>query len=203
MKHSLSEIMRYAASLESQDGVAQTVDAKEVKSHIDVSDVDENDINNEDTETEPNTDGGDEVSVDTNHDIVGSIEDHEAGIVSGYTGAKTIEAFGVDPKSNAPKRFVISGFDAQTNPAAEAGDNLNACVILMQNGIIPEVGVNGVTGEDLLKVVEELYVCFQEGQFACPENEEVLQHVRAAQGAIAKRLNRRKDEGTEGTYTGN
>lgn len=201
---SLTDTLKWAASLESeQDGTAQHVDAKEAKSSIDIDDVDPKDITDVDTETKTITDGGDEVGASTNHDLVGSIEEHETAIASGDAGGKTIEAFGVDAKSNAPKRFVISGFNAQTNPAAEAGDNLNACVILLQNGVIPEVGLNGVTAEDLLKVVEEIYVCFQEGQFACSENEEVLQHVRAAQGAIAKRLNRRKDEGTEGTYEGN
>lgn len=201
---SLTDVLKWAHGLESEaDGVARTVDATNVKSSIDIDDVDQDDIKDADTETEPNTDGGDEVNVDTTNDIVGSIEAHEGAIASGDIGGKVIESFGVDPQSNAPKRFVISGFDAQTNPAAEAGDNLNACVILLQNGVIPEVGVNGVTAEDLLKVVEEIYVCFQEGKFACQENEEVLQHVRAAQAALHKRLNRRKDEGTEGTYEGN
>lgn len=201
---SLTALMNWANSQESHpDGTAQVVDATNVKSSIDVDDVDQNvgDV----SESEPDTigDGGEHVDVDTTHDIVGSVEDHEASIASGDTGGKVIESFGVDPMSNAPKRFVISGFNAQTNPAAEAGDNLTACVILLQNGVIPDVGLNGVTAEDLLKVVEEVYMCFQEGRFACQENEEVLQHVRAAQGAISKRLNRRKDEGTEGTLTGN
>ena len=200
---SLTDTLKWANSLESEDGVAQHTDAKTATSSIDMDDVDPKDVTDVDTETKTLTDGGDEVGADTNHDIVGSVEDHEASIASGDAGGKTIESFGVDPKSNAPKRFVISGFNAQTNPAVEAGDNLNACVLLMQNGVIPEVGLNGITAEDLLKVVEEIYVCFQEGQFACQENEEVLQHVRAALGSLAKRLNRRKDEGTEGTYEGN
>lgn len=201
---SLSATMAWAHGLESeQDGTAQVVDVTNVKSSIDIDDVDPKDIKDVDTETKTLTDGGDEVGADTNHDIVGSIEDHEAGIASGDTGGKVIEAYAIDPRSNAPKRFVISGFDAQSNDAAEAGDNLNACVILLQSGPISEVGVNGVTAEDLLKVVEETYVCFQEGQFACEENEEVLQHVRAAQAAIAKRFQRRASEGTEGTMQGN
>lgn len=201
---SLSETMAWANSLESAtDGTAQHVDVKEVKSSIDINDVDKNDVKDSDTETEPNTDGGDEVKAATNHDIVGSVEAHEGALASGDTAGKVIDAQGICPHSNAPKRFVISGFDAQTNDAAEAGDNLNACVILMQNGVLTEVGVNGVTAEDLLKVVEETYVCFQEGKFACAENDEVLQHVRAAQAAIAKRFQRRSSEGTEGTHQGN
>ena len=201
---SLTDTLKWVASLENEDGTAQFTDAKTATSKITIDDVDPDDIiSGQDTETEPLVDGKDEVNASTSHDIVGSIENHEGAIASGTSGGKDIESFGVDPMSNAPKRFVISGFDAQSNPAAEAGDNLNACVILLQNGIIPEVGINGVTAEDLLKVVEEIYVCFQEGKFACQENEEVLQHVRAAQAALQKRLNRRANEGTEGTYEGN
>ncbi len=192
----LSETLKWANGLESQpDGVAREVDAKEVKSSIDIDDVDPKDIKDADTETEPNTDGGDEVGADTGHDLVGSIEDHEVGVSSGDSGGKTIEAFAIDPKSASPKRFVISGFDGSSNPAAEAGDNLNACVILIQNGPISEVGQNGVTGEDLLKVVEELYVCYQDGQYRCEENEEVLNHIRAALGAQTKRMQRVASEG--------
>lgn len=194
---SLLDGLVWAKGLESTDGAAQEVDVTEVKAQIDIDDVDPDDIRDVDTETESNTDGGDEVKVK------GSLEEHEAGLVSGNEGGKTVEAFSVDPKSGAPKRFVISGFNGQTNPAAEPGDNLLSCVILLQNGIIPEVGVNGVTCEDLLKVVEEVFVCFQEGQFACEENDEVLQGVRLAQSAIAKRLARRDAQGTEGTYQGN
>ena len=59
---SLSETMAWANSLESAtDGTAQHVDVKEVKSSIDINDVDKNDVKDSDTETEPNTDGGDEV----------------------------------------------------------------------------------------------------------------------------------------------
>lgn len=195
--------LKWAKGLESADGVAQVVDVKEVKSHVTIDDVDPEDIKDVDTETKPNTDGGDEVGVSTNHDIISAESVEIASVVSGEEGGKTITAEAVDPKSNAPKRFVISGFNAQTNPAAEPGDNLLSLVILLQNGVIPEVGLNGVTCEDLLKVVEETFVCFQEGQFACEENDEVLQGVRMAQAAIAKRLVRRENQGTEGTYKGN
>lgn len=199
---SLTDDLKWAQGLESEDGTAEYTEAKTATSKIGMGDVEDDNLG-DDTETDPLVDGKDEVHASTSHDIVGSVENHEGAIASGDAGGKNIEAFGVDAMSNAPKRFVISGFNAQTNAAAEAGDNLVACVILLQNGVIPEVGINGVTAEDLLKVVEEIYVCFQEGKFACQENEEVLQHVRAAQGALQKRLSRRAAEGTEGTYEGN
>lgn len=195
--------LEWAKGLESQDGAAQVVDAKEVRAHVDVDDVDRNDVSDTDTETMPNTDGHKEVKADTNHDIVSSEDLQVATVVSGTEGGKTISADAVDTISGAPKRFVISGFDAQTNPAVEPGDNPNSLVILLQNGTIPEVGVNGVTCEDLLKVVEETFVCFQDGKFACEENDEVLQGVRQALGAMARRLARRESQGTEGTHQGN
>ncbi len=195
--------LTWAKGLESEDGVAHEVDVKEVKSHVTIDDVDPEDIKDVDTETVPNTDGGKEVDVETTHDIISAESVEVASAISGEDGGKVIVAEAIDAQSGAPKRFVISGFNAQSNPAAEPGDNLLSLVILLQNGVIPEVGVNGVTCEDLLKVIEETFVCFQEGKFACEENDEVLQGVRMAQAAITKRLLRREAQGTEGTYQGN
>lgn len=195
--------LTWAKGLESQDGAAQVVDVNAVKSHIDVDDVEQNVGDVSESEPDAIGDGGDHVKAETNHDIISAETIEVASAISGQEGGKVIIAEAVDPISGAPKRFVISGFNAQTNPAAEPGDNLLSLVILLQNGIIPEVGVNGVTCEDLLKVVEEVFTCFQEGKFACEENDQVLQGVRMAQAAIAQRLARREAQGTEGTYQGN
>lgn len=195
--------LTWAKGLESQDGTAQVVDVNAVKSHIDIDDVEQNVGDTSEPEPDAIGDGGDDVKANTNHDIVSAETIEVASAISGQEGGKVIIAEAVDPVSGAPKRFVISGFNAQTNPAAEPGDNLLSLVILLQNGVIPEVGVNGVTCEDLLKVVEETFTCFQEGKFACDENNEVLQGVRMAQAGIAKRLARREAQGTEGTYQGN
>lgn len=194
--------LQWAKGLEAQDGVAQHVDVKEVKAEIDIDDVDKNDIHDvEDTETEPNTDGHKEVKANPAKEI--SQEDYDAEVVSGDAGGKTIDATNPDEATGSPKRYVISGFNADTNPAKEEGDSATQCVILMQNGVIPDVGLNGVTAEDLLKVVEEVFVCYQESKFACEENEQVLTHVRAAREAILSRLSRRAEQGTEGTHEGN
>lgn len=114
-----------------------------------------------------------------------------------------IEASGIDQKSGAVKRFVITGFNAQTNDATMPGDNLTECVILMQNGLPSEVGANGVTADCLLKVVKELFEGYQSGPFACEENQVVINSVDRALNAIHQRYIRRVNEGTEGTYTGN
>lgn len=197
----LNKALEWAKGIEAHtDGTAYEVEVKEVKSSIDIEDVDKNDIHDvEDTETEPNTDGGKEVKASTNHDLV-SAEDFDAGTES---GGKNIDASHVDPVTDSPKRYVISGFDASKNPAFEPGDKANECVLILQNGIPTENGVNGVTAEDLLKVAEEIFICYQESKFACEENQEALNHIQGALGAMARRKNRRTEEGTEGTYEGN
>lgn len=192
--------LKWVASLESEsDGVARVVDVTDVKVEVDIDDVDKNDIKDADTETENVVDGGELVDVE-NGDI--SKEEFDATTSSADGAGKTIDATNND-NLGMPRRYVISGFDATGNPAKEDGDNPTQCVIILQNGTIPEVGLNGVTAEDLMKVVEEVFVCYQESQFACEENAEALNHIRGALGAMAKRTNRRKDAGTEGTHEGN
>lgn len=205
MKNILSGLS-WAKGLESTDGVAHPVDVTNVKSSIDMDDVDPENVRDGEVDAQKKEefmDADKNVDVETTRDIISAENVEVASAISGQEGGKVIVAEAVDPVSGAPKRFVISGFNAQTNPAAEPGDNLLSLVILLQNGVIPEVGVNGVTCEDLLKVVEETFTCFQEGKFACDENNEVLQGVRMAQAAITKRLARREAQGTEGSYKGN
>lgn len=193
--------LQWATGLEAeQDGVARTVDVNHVEVEVDIDDVDKNDIKDADTETENVKDGGDDVSVKTG-DV--SKEDFDATTSSQEDGAKTIDATFIEPVTGCNKRFVITGFDATNNPAKEPGDNLTQCVILLQCGTIPEVGLNGVTAEDLMKVVREVFVEYQESKFACEENAEALTHIEAALAAMSRRTNRRKDEGVEGTHEGN
>lgn len=109
----------------------------------------------------------------------------------------------IDDKSNSPKRYVISGFNATTNNAALDTDNLNECVILMQNGVIPQVGRNGVTLEELLTVCKDVLESYQAGPFECKENQVALNNVNSAISVLQSRTKRRINEGTEGTYQGN
>jgi hypothetical protein len=122
------------------------------------------------------------------------------------TRAKTFDAMYPDAASGSPKRIVISGFDATDNPAREEQDAdsiATQLVIVLQNGAVPEVGLNGVTLEDLAKVQEIVLEGFQEGRFACAENEKMLFHVRAILALSKARTARRQAEGTEGTHQGN
>lgn len=199
----INKALEWARGIESHtDGTAYEVDAKDVKTSVDIDDVDPADIHDvEDTETKPNTDGGGEVGVSTDHDII-SAEDFEVVTNPADGAAKTIDATHTDPVTNAPKRYVISGFNAANNPAVEPGDNTNQLVIILQNGTLADAGINGVTAEDLLKVCQEVFLCYQESQFACEENQEALNHIQGALGAMAKRKARRTVEGTEGTHQG-
>ncbi|ARV76902.1 hypothetical protein PHABIO_271 [Pseudomonas phage Phabio] len=196
--------LNWAKGLEEhQDGVAQHVDAKEVKAHIDIDDVDKNDISDvEDTETKNIKDGGDDVKVAAGDKDI-SVEDFDTTTSSANGGGKEIDALAIDEATGLPRRYVISGFNAANNSALEEGDNATQLAIVLQNGTIPEAGLNGVTAEDLLKVCREIFTCYQESKFACEENAEALEHINGALAAQAKRMERRAKEGTEGTHEGN
>lgn len=197
------QALKWTASIESeQSGVAQHVDVKEVKSSIDIDDVDKNDISDvEDTETKNIIDGHEEVKASDTKEI--SQEDFDTTVSSANGGGKEIDALSVDEATGLPRRYVIRGFNAANNAALEEGDNVTELAIVLQNGTIPENGLNGVTAEDLLKVCREIFTCYQESKFACAENAEALEHINGALAAQAKRMERRAEEGTEGTHEGN
>lgn len=194
--------LKWAAGLESQDGVATHVDVKEVKAEIDIDDVDKNDISEvDDTETENMKDGGDDVKASDTKDI--SQEEFDVTVSSANGGNKDIDALAIDEATGLPRRYVIRGFNAAKNPALEEGDNVNELAIVLQNGTLTEAGINGVTAEDLLRVCREIFTCYQESQFACEENAEALDGINKALDAQARRMARRSEEGTEGTHEGN
>lgn len=70
--------------------------------------------------------------------------------------------------------------------------------INFQNGPIAEHGVNGVTQESLLAIVEDRLSCFQAGPFACTENADALSHVRIAMQILQNRTRERMSRGVEG-----
>jgi hypothetical protein len=101
--------------------------------------------------------------------------------------------------------YRISGFDTSTNgsdPFQDTADPRPAThgFVLFQNGPIGEKGVNGVTQEALLAIVADRLQCFQDGPFACEENQLALEHVRAAQVALLSRTRGRMARGVEGTH---
>lgn len=71
--------------------------------------------------------------------------------------------------------------------------------IRFQNGPIAEHGVNGISNEAMLAIVEDRLACFQTGEYACYENEAALLCVKEALGHLFKRTRDRLARGVEGT----
>ena len=119
-------------------------------------------------------------------------------------GSLTIKAVDQPGSGGANHRYDITGFDNTNNPSNVPADGFQAhyfrtCVVF-QNGPIKEVGVNGITNEALLAIVEDRLAGFQSGPYACPENAAALGSVRDAMLFLAKRTAAREARGVEGTH---
>ena len=73
-------------------------------------------------------------------------------------------------------------------------------IIRFQNGPIKEAGVNGVSQEALLAIVEDRLSCFQSGPYATRENAVALTKVQEAMMWLHKRTRDRMARGVEGTH---
>lgn len=73
------------------------------------------------------------------------------------------------------------------------------CSIEFQNGPIVESGVNGISNEALLAIVEDRLAGFQSGEYACRENAVALTKVQEAMMWLHKRTRDRIARGVEGT----
>lgn len=71
--------------------------------------------------------------------------------------------------------------------------------IKFQNGPIAESGVNGISAEALLAIVEDRLLGFQSGQFACRENAVALTKLQECMMWLQKRTRDRMARGVEGT----
>lgn len=69
-----------------------------------------------------------------------------------------------------------------------------------QNGTLPAVGNNGVTHESLLAILIDRLECFQNGPYACEDNQEALEAMRKALEALNRRTIARMLRGVEGTH---
>ena len=72
-------------------------------------------------------------------------------------------------------------------------------LIVFQSGPVKEVGVNGVTEENLIDICIHRLTCFQTGPYACEENNQVLVFLHAAKASLGKRTENRRMRGVEGT----
>jgi len=71
--------------------------------------------------------------------------------------------------------------------------------ILFQNGNPAEAGVNGITNEALLAIVEDRLAGFAAGPFSSLETQVALDHVKLALAHLKDRTARRIEQGIEGT----
>lgn len=114
--------------------------------------------------------------------------------------ALKIHSWEPNPISKAPRRYVITGFDASTNPDHLEGTPLDKCIMLFQNGSPAEVGVNGITPEAVVVVLKDMFEKFQTGKFACNENGRILQHLDGILDEMRNRTQNRMARFVEGTY---
>ncbi len=73
------------------------------------------------------------------------------------------------------------------------------CRVQFQNGPVKEFGINGISNEALLAIVEDRLLGFQSGQFACRENAIALTKIQEAMMWLQKRTRDRIARGVEGT----
>ena len=76
---------------------------------------------------------------------------------------------------------------------------INPVDIKFQNGPILEAGVNGLSQEALLAVVEDRLISFQAGPYACRENAVALTKLQESMMWLQKRTRDRMARGVEGT----
>lgn len=87
-------------------------------------------------------------------------------------------------------------------PNDEFNQELNSCMnqeVSFQNGPIQESGINGISNEALLAIVEDRLLGFQSGQYACRENALALTKLQEAMMWLRKRTRDRVARGVEGT----
>ena len=62
---------------------------------------------------------------------------------------------------------------------------------------------NGAFVETVIAAAAQRIAFYQEGQFACEENQDALEHLEAALAVLNARTSRREEANTEGTHEGN
>jgi len=122
--------------------------------------------------------------------------------VNGLNEALNIKVMDEPGQGNACHEYAITFNDpkydgVERSPISEKhGRN---CIISFQNGPVQEAGVNGISNEALLAIVEDRLLGFQSGQFSCRENAVALTKIQEAMMWLQKRTLDRMRRGVEGT----
>jgi hypothetical protein len=117
--------------------------------------------------------------------------------VNGLNEALTIEVLDEPGQGSACHEYRIA-FDRHMLQDVKSMKDM--CQISFQNGPIAEVGVNGISQEALLAIVEDRLIGFQSGEYACRENAIALTKVQEAMQWLLKRTRDRMARGVEGTH---
>jgi hypothetical protein len=115
--------------------------------------------------------------------------------VSGLNESLRIEVLDEPGQGNACHVYGITSDE----PRAPSVPPAVMCPIRFQNGPIQEAGVNGISNEALLAIVEDRLIRFQWGQYACRENSLALTKLQEAMMWLQKRTRDRIARGVEGT----
>lgn len=119
----------------------------------------------------------------TSHKVNGLNESLRIDVLDGPGQGNACHVYGIT--STEPR-------SADTPPAV-------MCPIRFQDGPINEAGVNGISGEALLAIVEDRLIGFQAGQYECRENAVALTKIQEAMMWLQKRTLDRVKRGVEGT----
>lgn len=114
--------------------------------------------------------------------------------VNGLNEELTILVTDSPGQGNACHAYEIRHVDPN-NP--ESGETVTG--IKFQNGPIKEFGINGISNEALLAIVEDRLLGFQSGPFACRDNAVALTKIQEALMWLQKRTLDRLRRGVEGT----
>lgn len=116
--------------------------------------------------------------------------------VNGLNESLRLVVFDDPGHGNACHEYQIRNIEPNTG---DGHDDVEMCLIKFQNGPIAESGVNGISGEALLAIVEDRLIGFQSGPYACRENAVALTKIQEAMMWLQKRTLDRIRRGVEGT----
>lgn len=119
--------------------------------------------------------------------------------VNGLNESLRIEVLDEPGQGNACHNYLI----VLPIPASDLPNTLvdrGGFPINFQNGPIGEAGVNGISNEALLAIVEDRLLGFQSGQYACRENAVALTKLQEAMHWLHHRTRERIQRGVEGTH---
>ena len=119
--------------------------------------------------------------------------------VNGLNEALRIEVLDEPGNGGACHEYRIVPIELGTIPAECGIEERIGTFIGFQNGPIKEAGVNGISNEALLAIVEDRLVGFQSGEYACDRNASALFYVQNAMDHLAQRTLERVVRGVEGT----